>query len=116
MPPRPGRPARPVPPSRDPRYYPTEAQIEAASAELLDKSIGDIHRETALAWAARGLAALRLYKDSDGQEAAWLADAGEYLHEALEHASLAVPVPPADEEPDKTLERIAGLLRSGEEA
>lgn len=112
---RPGRPARPMPPSRDPRYYPTGAQIEAAEAELLEKSIGDVHRETALVWAARGLAALRLYKESEEKEPAWLADAGEYLHEALEHAALATPVPPADEDPDKLLERIAALLRTGEQ-
>jgi hypothetical protein len=113
--PRPGqRPERPARPARDPRYYPSDAQVEQACSELTEKSIGDIHRETALVWAARGLAALRLYQESEEKEPAWLADAGEYLHEALEHAALALPVPPADEDPDKMLERIAALLRSGE--
>jgi hypothetical protein len=111
----PAPPRRPVRPARDARYYPTDAQIDAASNELLDKSIGEVHRETAVTWAARGMAALRFYKESGDKEIAWLADAGEYLHEALEHAALAIPVPPADEDPDKMLERIAALLRSGEE-
>jgi hypothetical protein len=111
----PGPPRRPARPARDPRYYPTEEQIETACQELVDQSIGDIHRVAAIAWAARGLAALRLYKESGDKDTAWLADAGEYLHEALEHAALAMPVPPADENPEKLLERIASLLRSGEQ-
>jgi hypothetical protein len=109
-------PRRPARPSRDPRFYPTDEQIEAATTELTQKSLAEIHRETAIAWAARGAAAMRLYEASNEDDAVeWLVDAGEYLHEALEHAALATDIPTsAAEELDTHLERIAHILRMQE--
>jgi len=67
----------------------TPDKISAAIAELNQKSLAQIQTETAWAWAARALAAKRLFNDTSvGQ---WMVDAVEYHHESLEHAALAEP-------------------------
>lgn len=52
---------------------------QAALAELQQKSLKDIQRKTALAWAYRAWAARQL---------GYSIDAVEYEHEAIEHAAL----------------------------
>jgi hypothetical protein len=67
--------------------------IDAAFAELTDSTMADIQRRTALTWAGRSLAAYEYFEATANVGAlrdavAWLHDAGEYAHEALEHAAL----------------------------
>lgn len=54
--------------------------IEKASRELRSKSLEQIHAETAVTWAGRAYAAVRLGLESD---------AVDYAHEAIEHAALS---------------------------
>ena len=54
--------------------------VERARKELQEKSLGDIHYETACVWAARALVAY---------DAGITADADDCAHEAAEHAALA---------------------------
>ena len=64
--------------------------VDGARAEILNKDYGQIQHETALKWAARGLAAYELSAESETiQEAiGWLELGNEFTHEALEHAAL----------------------------
>jgi hypothetical protein len=70
-----------------------DAQLSAATAkaveELSVKSIYVVQCETAVTWAGRALAAYSMYGHTGKLQ--WLLDAGEYAHEALEHAALAEP-------------------------
>jgi hypothetical protein len=58
-----------------------------ARHELLQKSRSAIEEETAFKWAARAVAAYRLFVET--QSRPWLLDAVDYAHEAVEHAALA---------------------------
>lgn len=49
----------------------------------------DIQRTTAITWAGRALAAYQLYMTT--AQPYFRLDAGDYAHEALEHAALAGP-------------------------
>lgn len=69
----------------------TRSAVDAAYKELEEKTLAEIHRETAVKWLARGLAAVR-HHDESGDES-WLSDAEDYFHEALEHAALALEGP-----------------------
>jgi hypothetical protein len=60
-------------------------EIEEARRELLSKSKAQIEEETAVKWAARAIAAYSIFAESGDLEV--FADATEYHHEALEHAS-----------------------------
>lgn len=60
-------------------------QIEEARRELLDKSKTQIEEETAIKWGARAIAAYALFAET--RDPAFLFDAVEYHHEAVEHAS-----------------------------
>jgi hypothetical protein len=70
-----------------------DAQLNAATAkaleELAHKTIYVVQCETALTWSGRALAAYAMYAQTG--EPRCLSDAGEYAHEALEHAALAGP-------------------------
>jgi hypothetical protein len=67
--------------------------VPKALAELKIKSKRDIDQETAWVWASRALAALQIYEESrqpgDGGcgDLAWLVDAANFRHEAIEHAA-----------------------------
>jgi hypothetical protein len=63
----------------------TQEKIQEARRELLNKSKTQIEEETAIKWGARAIAAYSLFAESGDLEA--FADATEYHHEALEHAS-----------------------------
>ena len=66
----------------------TRDQAEAIE-ELAHKSLHQIQIDTARKWAFRAWAAASLAKSATGAEKAqWLHEAGEYEHEALEHAAL----------------------------
>lgn len=54
--------------------------LERAIAELREKSLAQIHYETAMLWLARAIAAHRMFL---------LQDTIDYAHEALEHAALS---------------------------
>jgi hypothetical protein len=76
----------------------TQADVEKAKNELLQKSLGIIQEETAYAWGARAMAAYQLWQAlsvsefrSNSRDDHFLADALEYRHESLEHAALAGP-------------------------
>jgi hypothetical protein len=60
-------------------------EIEEARRELVSKSKAQIEEETAVKWAARAIAAYSIFEESGSLEV--FADATEYHHEALEHAS-----------------------------
>ena len=55
--------------------------VDESVDELKEKSLIDIHRETALKWSARAVAACQLGKHEDEVD---------YRHEGLEHASLVM--------------------------
>ncbi len=59
--------------------------IDAARNELDYKSKEQIERETALKWAARAIAAYRLFIETGDHTYMW--DAVDYHHEAVEHAA-----------------------------
>lgn len=64
---------------------------QAALQELAAKSLTEIQQETALTWAHRAWAAYTYAaaaNDATSRQA-WLADAVELEHEAIEHAALA---------------------------
>ena len=63
------------------------AMIQQSIGELLEKQ-DRIELETAIKWAARSLAAYRIYIES--HETRWLLVAEDYYHEALEHGALAL--------------------------
>ena len=63
--------------------------ISKAGGELSQKSLDDIQVETAKTWGARAAIAYVWAKKELHNEAKWLSDAKEYLHEALEHAALS---------------------------
>jgi hypothetical protein len=70
----------------------TQADLDAARAELLAKSSETIEGETAVKWGARALAAWELAAKSRADAATyvhWFKEAVVYKHEALEHASCA---------------------------
>jgi hypothetical protein len=71
----------------------TQTDIDKAKAELVQKSLMQIQEETAFAWGARALAAFEFWHKGNYPHLRerFLADALEYRHEALEHASLAGP-------------------------
>jgi hypothetical protein len=91
----------------------TSADVEAAVKELEEKDLKQIHLETAKTWLSRGLAAVRLADacgdDEDDERTAWLLDAEEYLHEALEHAALAIDGPLCSE-PAVVTRRVKAIL------
>lgn len=60
-------------------------QIKEARLELLEKSKIQIEEETAIKWGARAIAAYSLFEETNA--IAFLFDAIEYHHEAIEHAS-----------------------------
>jgi hypothetical protein len=62
------------------------AAYERARAELTDKTLDMVQRETAFAWAGRALASYEFFRTTGDWR--WLLDAHEYAHEALEHAAL----------------------------
>jgi hypothetical protein len=63
---------------------------KAAIEELSTKTLDDIQRETAIKWAHRAWAARLLAANADMENRLrLLGDAGEYAHEAIEHAALA---------------------------
>ncbi len=70
-----------------------DAQLSVATAkaveELSVKTNYVVQCETAVTWAGRALAAYSMYGHTGKLQ--WLFDAGEYAHEALEHAALAAP-------------------------
>jgi len=67
-------------------HGPVQAQSRALE-ELAQKTLCDIHQETAIKWAWRGRAAHVLWLENP--ESTWRDDFVEYRHEAVEHASLA---------------------------
>ena len=58
-----------------------------ARREILQKTRSEIEEETAVRWAERAVAAYQL--SSMQQDNRYLRDAGDYYHEAVEHAALA---------------------------
>jgi hypothetical protein len=60
--------------------------IKTSLAEIQQKSLTEIQRETAEKWCARSLAAYMLFHEHG--DTTWYLDAEEYRHEALEHAAL----------------------------
>lgn len=84
----------------------TRDDIAKARAELSQKSLGQIHRETAVTWTARGCAALGLAKSTGKQS--YLFDAEEYFHEALEHAALVGA--PLVRDVSATVARVKAIL------
>jgi hypothetical protein len=65
--------------------------IAKARAELRQWSATEVQRRTAGAWASRAVAALGFWYETgpcSPEATKWLLAAGDYLHEALEHASL----------------------------
>lgn len=82
-----------------------------ARHELAQKTLADIQRETAYKWAHRALAAYTYAAEANAlpppakSTAAWLLDAHEYGHEALEHAALT-------EDPD-VLADVQAIIRWG---
>jgi hypothetical protein len=73
-------------------------QLQNALAELQQKTLRQIQRETAYTWSYRALAAYQLYQRTANAKGKmrWLLDSQEYAHEALEHAALAGMVPEID--------------------
>jgi hypothetical protein len=71
----------------------TRTDIDKSKAELSKKTLTQIQEETAYAWGARALGAFELWQKGTYPNLSerFLADALEYRHEALEHASLAGP-------------------------
>ena len=65
--------------------------IQAALAEVQQKTEAQIETETAAKWAARALAAWQLAQIQGPNSLAWFVRAVTYKHEALEHAVCAVP-------------------------
>lgn len=66
-------------------------EIEAAVAELKEKTLEDIQIETAKKWAARAYVAFGIaaYESDEQMDAvSWFHVGEEYRHEALEHAAL----------------------------
>jgi hypothetical protein len=60
-------------------------EIEEARREILSKSKTQIEEDTAVKWGARAIAAYSIFEESGSLEV--FADATEYHHEAIEHAS-----------------------------
>lgn len=60
--------------------YVLQKHIDNGLAELQEKTIREVQRETAYKWAGRACAAAMLNLDEG--------DVHEYAHEALEHAAL----------------------------
>jgi hypothetical protein len=61
--------------------------LEAARAEILEKTHEQIEEETAWRWAARAVACFEAYEDS--HEESWASAYEDYRHEAIEHAAFA---------------------------
>jgi len=62
-------------------------RIQGALCELQQKSLEQIHEDTALTWMARAIAARRLYEQTGDLQ--WLLTAHNAGDEALEHAALS---------------------------
>lgn len=63
--------------------------VAAAKKELSEKTLDQIQRETAWKWASRAAASFENVLEADREKKVSLYMAGaEYLHEAIEHASL----------------------------
>ncbi len=73
----------------------SEQGLAHALAELQHKSLDQVQTETAATWGHRALAAFRLYRQSG--ELQFFLDGNEYMHEALEHAALAIDPSVLDE-------------------
>lgn len=81
--------------------------IEEALHELIEKSQEQIQKETAFTWAYRACAAYKLARECQvagriADSIKWVLDAGEYEHEAYEHAGLVG---------DKLLRQIRKLVK-----
>ena len=63
--------------------------VESAKKELAEKTLDQIQRETAWKWASRAAASFEnvIVADPEKKVSIYMAGA-EYLHEAIEHASL----------------------------
>lgn len=62
---------------------------DEAQAELRQKTIIDIERETAIKWGDRAAAAYGLAAKSEGdRRMQWLNDATNYRQESIEHAAM----------------------------
>lgn len=69
--------------------------VAKARKELLDKTLLDIERATAITWASRAAASLDLAKESRtlADRTRWLREAENYRQEALEHAAMTEDIP-----------------------
>lgn len=70
---------------------PLNLDIDAAIIEVQQKSIQQVHRETAATWVSRAIASWRLMRTAapPGRQLARRLEAEDYGQEALEHAALA---------------------------
>jgi hypothetical protein len=64
-----------------------DLRVSQARADVTTRALGTIQKETAITWAARAVASLRLYHET--RQPKWYSDAEEYYHEAIEHAALS---------------------------
>jgi len=63
--------------------------VKAAKKELAEKTLDQIQRETAWKWASRAVASFENVLEAKNEKKVSAFMAGqEYLHEAIEHASL----------------------------
>ena len=74
--------------------------VVRAQADVQNRTLGAIQRETAVTWAARAEAALHQFRGTHVMH--WFSDAAEYYHESIEHAALSGDV--------ELLESIRGRL------
>jgi hypothetical protein len=72
-----------------------DAQIHAATLkaekELEHVTLAEVQIATAFTWCGRAIAAYKIALQLASPASWWIKDAGEYEHEALEHAALAGP-------------------------
>lgn len=69
--------------------------VATARKELLDKSLLDIERATAITWGSRAAASMDLAKQTKtvGERNRRLREAENYRQEALEHAAMTEDIP-----------------------